>query len=75
MKPERKKDLASEFTRGAIGSLALSLFFCSRNLSTARHHPAPLLPWWTRGVQFHVEAARLLAFTEEEFLKTLDWAA
>lgn len=24
-------------------------------------------------VQFHVEAARLLGFTEEEFVKTLDW--
>lgn len=23
--------------------------------------------------QFHVEAARLLAFTEEDFVKTLDW--
>lgn len=25
--------------------------------------------------KFHVEAARLLAFTEEDFVKTLDWAA
>lgn len=24
-------------------------------------------------VQMHVEAARLLAFTEDEFMKTLDW--
>lgn len=23
--------------------------------------------------QFHVEAARLLGFTEEDFVKTLDW--
>jgi hypothetical protein len=23
--------------------------------------------------QVHLEAARLLAFTEEEFMKTLDW--
>ena len=25
-------------------------------------------------IQIHLEAARLLSFTEEEFMKTLDWA-
>ena len=32
-----------------------------------------LFLFFTYDIQVHLEAARLLAFTEDEFMKTLDW--
>ena len=49
---------------GSTGSLAITVkdFFVSSNLF--------YIP-----TQIHLEAARLLSFTEEEFMKTLDWTS